>query len=389
MRKVALLLPVFFLRAQTPPPADPLLEKIRERMIFNLSHQPNYTCVETIERASRPKDTGKFKIIDTVRLEVGLVDGREMFARPGSKKFEEVEISKLVPRGVIGNGNFGTHAHALFTTNSATFRYVGEQSFQGKRAIRYEYDVPQKLSSYRVKVGGVSSIVSYHGSVYASPNTFDIKRIEVIADRVPVELGLASAADIIDYAITHIGEADFLLPSESEQTMISQYGGEDRNHVTFTSCHQFAAESTLTFGDAPATTPDAAPATTHEFDLPSGLFIELATTQDIDLNTAAVGDPIYACVAQDVKQKGQIIIPKDATATGHISGLEKHPGRMLLTILFRDIEAPGMLAHMKGRLTAIFGIDPRGRVEQPVEGTISLKTTQLQISRGCILTWGT
>jgi hypothetical protein len=387
MRKVALLLPAFLLHAQTPP--DPLLEKIRERMIFNLSHQPNYTCLETIERSSRPKDTGKLKIIDTVRLEVGVADGHEMFARPGSKKFEEVDISKIVTRGVIGNGNFSTHAHALFTTNSATFRYLGQEVFQGKRALRYEYDVPQKLSTYRLRVGGVGSIVSYHGSVYVSPGTFDIKRIEVIADRVPVELALSSAQDIIDYATARIGEVDFLLPSESVQTMIGRYGGEDQNHVIFTSCHQFGAQSSLTFEEAPATTPDAAPATIHEFDLPAGLEIDLATTQDIDLKTAAIGDPVYVRVDHEVKQKGQVIIPKGATATGHISGLEKHSNRMLLTIVFQDIEAPGMLAHMKGRLTSTSGIDPRGRVELPAEGTIALKTTQLQISRGCILTWGT
>src|SRR5271165_376307 len=126
MRSLAAMLAMLCLRAQ--PPLSPDLEalsRIRTRMIFNLQHQPNYTCVETIERASRSKSTARFKIIDTLRLEVGLVDGKEMFAWPGSKKFEDSDLTKIVTSGAIGNGNFATHARALFETRAATFHYLG------------------------------------------------------------------------------------------------------------------------------------------------------------------------------------------------------------------------------------------------------------------------
>ena len=134
---IAVALAVVCLQAQTALPPDlEALTKIRMRMLFNLAHQPNYTCVETIERAARLKLTGKLKVIDTLRLEVGLVDGRELFAWPGSKKFEDTDLTQMVTTGAIGNGNFGIHAQALFGSRSATFHYVGEEDFQGKKAIQ-------------------------------------------------------------------------------------------------------------------------------------------------------------------------------------------------------------------------------------------------------------
>jgi hypothetical protein len=367
-------------------------------MIFNLKHQPNYTCVETIERSSRAKLTNKLKIVDTLRMEVALVDGQELFAWPGAKKFEDSDLSKMVTTGAIGNGNFGTHAQALFTTHSATFHYLGEEDFQGKKAIRFDYEVPRMLSGYRIRVSKASAIVGYHGSFYADPATFDMERIEVMADDLPPELLLTSAEDIIDYAIARIGESDFLLPAQSELSMIGIAGGEERNHVKFTACRQFSGESVVTFGDAPATEPAAAPIATREFDLPEGLPVELVTTKEIDLQTAAIGDPVDARVNRDVKQKGEIVIPKGATATGRITRLEKYDNYSILGIEFPEIEAPGIRARMKGSLTSTAGLmtATRGRAPMrprsprlPGEGIVPVNATQRHLTKGCIMFWRT
>ncbi len=402
MRHVAVLLAVLSAHAQTPLPPDlDALTKIRTRMIFNLDHQPNYTCVETIERSSRAKTTNKLKIVDTLRLEVALVDGREMFAWPGSKKFEDADITQMVTSGAIGNGDFGTHAKALFGTQSATFHYLGEEDFQGKKAIRFDYNVPQMLSGYRIRVSGASAIVGYHGLFYADPATFNIERIEVIADNIPAELFLSSASDTIDYAMAHIGDGDFLLPSESELSMIGAEGGEERNRLKFSSCREFSGESVVTFGgapsdsDAPSDKPDAAPVPVREFDLPAGLDLELVTTKDVDLGAAAIGDPVYARVNRDAKQKGQIVVPKGATATGRIVRLEKRDNFTLLGVEFPDIEAPGILAHMKGSLTHLYGVQPLvphrtfERKLMPGEGLVPMNATQRHLVHGCIMFWRT
>jgi hypothetical protein len=395
MRTIAVALTVLCLRAQTALSPDlDALTKIRLRMLFNLKHQPNYTCVETIERSSRPKLTNKLKIVDTLRLEVALVEGKEMFAWPGSKKFEDSDLSHMVTNGAIGNGNFGTHAQALFGTRSPTFRYLGEEAFQGKKAIRFDYNVPQMLSGYRIRVSEASAIVGYHGSFWADPQTLDVERIQVIADNIPAELMLASTEDIIDYAITRIGEGDFLLPAQSQLSMVGITGGEERNHVKFSACREFSGESVITFAEPPESKTEAAPVPTREFDLPEGLDVEFVIAKDVDLTTAAIGDPVYARVGHDVKQKGVVLVPKGATATGRILRLEKQENYSVLGIEFPEIEAPGILARLKGNLTNTLGpLSPRRWYSRtprlPGEGLIPVTSATRHLARGCIMLWRT
>src|SRR5258706_13388334 len=95
-----------------------LLTKIRFHELDQLRGQPNYTCVETVERSQRAASTRKYTLLDTLRLEVALVGPKELFAWPGAKKFEDMELSDMVGRGAIGNGAFALHARAVFEGRS-------------------------------------------------------------------------------------------------------------------------------------------------------------------------------------------------------------------------------------------------------------------------------
>jgi hypothetical protein len=253
------------------------------------------------------------------------------------------------------------------------------------------------LSGYKVRVSNASAIVGYHGSFYADPVTFDMKRIQVLADDLPPVLLLSSTEDKIDYAVARIGEGDFLLPSQSELTMIGLAGGEEHNHVKFTSCRQFTGESVLSFGEAPSGEAESAPVPTREFDLPEGLNIELVLTKELDLVNAAIGDPVSTRVNRDVKQKGQVVIPKGATAMGRIVRLEKEDTFWILGVEFPQIEAPGLLARMKGSLQNVVGVMPlpaRRAVRprspaMPGEGMIPMANSQRRLGRGCIIFWRT
>jgi hypothetical protein len=397
MRFLAMMWVLPLLRAQEPLPPDlAALAQIRARMLYNLAHQPNYTCIETIERSSRTKSTKKYRISDTLRLEVALVDGKEMFGWPGSKKFEDSDVTKMVTTGTIGTGDFGTHARALFSGHSATFHYLGTVEFQGKPAIRFDYHVPQMLSGYSVRMGEAGAIVGYHGSFYANPQTFDMLRIEVVAEEIPVELMLSRTQDKIDYAMTRIGDGDFLLPSQSELSMFDLIGNESHNNMKFTSCRQFSGESTITFAD-PAEDKSAEPVPIREFDVPGGLEVSFELTEKIDLRHSAIGDPVHTRVQRDVKLNGTVILPKGAIATGRITRTDKFETYVVIGMEFPEVSGPGILGRMKGTLDHTVGIDPvrgrysvRGRApRQPGEGVFVVNPAQLQISKGCIMVWRT
>src|SRR5450756_2396414 len=101
------------LAQQDLPPDVLLLAKIKVKMAENLNRLPNYTCKQTVERSRRRTPARKFELLDTVRLEVALVEGKELYGWPGANRIVESEIGHLVG-GTIGNGDFGLLARAFF-----------------------------------------------------------------------------------------------------------------------------------------------------------------------------------------------------------------------------------------------------------------------------------
>ena len=135
-----------------------------------LTRLPNYTCLQTIERTRRIPGK-RTELIDLVRLEVALVNGRELFAWPGSRNFEDGEISDMVKGGAIGNGNFALHAKSVFQTNAPRFTFAGERIREdGRKTLRWDFVVPQTLSGYTLKQGEQQAVVGYHGSFWVDRN---------------------------------------------------------------------------------------------------------------------------------------------------------------------------------------------------------------------------
>ena len=386
------------LSAQLAPEVE-LLARIRVHMLSNLERQPDYTCVETVERSRRLGAARKFQLQDTLRLEVALVEGHEMFGWPGSKKFEDTDLRNMVTTGAIGNGNFASHARSIFVGRNATFQYRGEAPLDERASVRYDFRVPLFLSGFRIRISDREAVVGYHGSFHADPQTLDLQRLEVVADDIPPQLGLSSASDRMDYARTPIGEGQFLLPSGSELSMIDLHGQESRNRVRFTSCRQFTGESVLSFGDPPgpegAPTP-AAGAPGREIDLPPALGFTLSLLDEIDTETSAVGDPVRALLDRDLKYKGRLLFPKGSVATGRVTRMERRSDYTIVGLEFSEIQSPGAHARLQSKLESAAGLQafaPRGRMAGldpgPGEGLIPLRSGRIHLRRGILMFWRT
>src|SRR5947209_5979022 len=177
-----------------------LLARIKTNMESTLRRQPNYTCVQQVERSQRLAPRQRFELVDMLRLEVALVNGKELFAWPGSKKFEDTELRHMVSGGAIGNGNFALHARAVFMSNAPVFTFRGEETLDGRRAFRFDFAVSLLNSGYHIRVNDREAIVAYHGSFWADPETADVKRLVVDAEDLPPLLGLSRATDRMDYS---------------------------------------------------------------------------------------------------------------------------------------------------------------------------------------------
>jgi len=344
-------LPILFAVALCMPAqgAD-LLPAIREKMTAVLQRQPNYTCTETVER-TRQAAGSRSRIEDTLRLEVALVDGKEMFAWPGAKQFEDHELNDLVATGMFGSGNFAIYPRILFLSNVALFEDRGQTELNGRPAVRYDFRVSRLTSGHRLRVNNREAVVGFHGSFYADPVTLDLRRMEVVAEDIPAELNLLGAETTVDYGRLRIGDEEFLLPVDSE-LMMAMPEAVNRNWVRFSSCRRFTGESTLSFSDpilndasTPATPTEVA-AAPREVMIPAGLTLQLEMS-DLDLMQAAVGDPVEAILRADLKIRRQLLAPRGGIAHGRIVQLDRYPTYYTLKVDFQDLDWPGGHARLK------------------------------------------
>jgi hypothetical protein len=323
--------------------SDPL-PRIREKMTDVLLRQPDYTCTETIER-TRQAVGGRTRVEDTLRLEVALVEGKEMFAWPGSKEFEDHDIRDLVATGMFGNGNFAIYARILFLDNVASFEDRGETQWNGRPARRYDFRVSRSTGGHRLRVDKREAVVGFHGSFYADPMTLDVRRVEIVAEDIPAELGVTAAETTVDYGRLQIGDETYLLPTESN-VMMAMPDEVSRNSVRFADCRKFTGESTLSFND-PVLTETSAPVE-HVVDvaIPAGLTVQLEIL-GLNLMQAAVGDPIRATLRADLRNRRELLAPKGSVARGRIVRLDRHPDYFALQIDFQDLDWPGGHAGLK------------------------------------------
>ena len=374
-----------------------LLAHIKAKMAATLERLPNYTCTQTIERSTRRAPTRRFEMLDTVRLEVALVEGKEMFGWPGAKRIDEVDITKLVS-GTIGNGDFALMARNLFLTNSARFKYAGETDLEGRRAARFDYVVPLIASGYGLRVPPLEARVGHHGSIWADPVNFDLLRMQVFADDIPLFLRLSSATETTEYARVDIAGSSFLLPAGATLTMTQLNGSESRNVARFHACRQFTGESVLSFADPP---PDAAPLkpkTVTEAQLPDDFVVEIALQTPIDSDSTAVGDAVQAVLRNPIKLDHKVTAPKGAIAFGRIAQLERKGEYYLLAIALDSIEFEDGHADLRKRknwvswMAAPRDLRLSGRpagidvlAAEPALAPITLRTTHLKFGRSTSL----
>lgn len=401
MPPVLLLWAASFAAAQDLAPEVLLLQRVRIKAAQNLTRLPNYTCLQTIERSLRPGPKKKPQIVDTVRLEVALVNGKELFAWPGSRRFQDTEIRKLVVSGAIGTGSFAGLAKSVFQTRGPQFHYVGLEERNGRMCHRWDYVVPQLSSGYRLRVGDQEAVVGYHGSFWIDPESLDLRRLEAFADNIPPRLQLAAAAEAIEYARVRIHEESFLLPSLAEMQLTGEDGVANLNRTTFGSCRQYAGASTLLFDDPDQ---DLQPlAAQRAFEVPPGIRLDVQLETPVPLATSAVGDPISAVLRKPVKLMDGIVAPKGAVLRGRVTHVSRQNWQRYagynVGLSFSELEWENTVATLQARLGQVTLASPqvyvfesqRQAAEERIMGSIFFVRTNIAVTlpKGMQMTWYT
>lgn len=389
--------------APVPPPLPQqliLLSRAKQHMREVLSRQPNYTCQMSIERSRRRNPRRSFELVDQLRLEVALIDGKESFSWPGARKFDERELREMVG-GTSSTGSFALHARAVFFGNAPRFTYLGPRPGGGRLTHVWRFDVAQMQSAYVLRVGvsdgsTQQATVSYRGEVAIEDGTLDMVSLFYTAEEIPAQLGLHATADTIRYERLRIGEESHLLPVASDLQITGADGSTSRNVTRFHNCRQYAGESVISFDEPPAKGSPLPAAPQPIPPLPTGLSME-ADLESAVMHPVVVGNPIRFILSRPARRKGITYLPKAAVIHARLIRSGSIPGRIpftYYTLQFEQIEVNGVFADIPIQLDDVLppqigtvrqtklGFEPNEPTPKPGHFTVAISGNRPELRKG-------
>jgi len=311
-----------------------LLQRCRTKITESLDRLPKYMCTQTIVRESfdarmRARHNGcpdganpwptQLASTDRLRLDVAMTSTGEMYSWVGERRFSDRDLIGIVREGAISSGSFAGFLSVIFRGNAATFRHTGEVIDRGRKLSEFEFTVPQSKSHYAYGQGGGRIMVGYRGTFRLDPTSADLVQLTIRTDRLPSQTQSCYATTTLNYSRVGLNGVDFVLPSVSELQIFHLNGGYSRNQTTFSSCHAFLGESTISFEDHKEDATKTQPkASADNPSLPPGLWIKVESTQLIDTDAAAGGDPIAMKLTAPLELEGKVIAPGGAAVGARI-----------------------------------------------------------------------
>ena len=300
--------------------SDPLLDRVRDNIGQRLSQAPDFTCVLEIERSVYPTaTTPRFRTRDRSRLEVSVVDGKELFAWPGDA-FEERPLTDLLGPGLASTGEFSSHGRTTFGDPRTRIERIPEEPAAG--LVAYRYWVEAAASRYVLVTTAGNVVAAYQGVFHVDRDRAQVVYFEVNLPDPPQASGLASVTSAVRYGEFEVRGAATWLPANAEIEVVSAQGPAARNQLTFRSCRSFQTETSISFFSEGEET-DANELSDSDADaLPAGLDLNLELRDAISSDSGWAGDPFRAVLYKNAKTPSGETIPKGAEVSGRVVRLE-------------------------------------------------------------------
>ena len=354
------------------------LAHVRQKVSAALKEQPDFTCLATFDRYHRSPGDRQERKMDTVRVEVAYVGGKELYSWPGSDKFTDTPLTAMVAVGMMGDGDFAVHAHSVFVANSGIDTWAGEEQEIGRwgpkerKLWRWDYRISPYQSGWTIASGMAEQTVGSAGSFWVDAQTMDLVGMETHATDFLPSFPLRAVTSTVNYGRVRIGDQDALLPLRAELVTTANDGTENRNLTEYTNCRQYAGQSKITFGDPPDTapsTPAAAPSPgVKEGRLPAGLSLQIRLSDTLDLSSAAVGKQIEGTLSAPLRDRFAEVAPRGATVWGRVRYLVRDTteGKLAgpaepfteLGLSFDRIEFAGHVYHFAASLATFDNAPP-------------------------------
>ncbi len=238
------------------PPDNPkgILALITGSALRYQGEVPDFTCTELITRSEAsakipPGTPPHWKVRDKLEEVLSFVEGKEnhtlilVNGKPTRYTHESLEGMRsdgLLQFVMVPNWIFGP-------LSQTRFDWVRWDKINGRRMAVFVFETPRSVSTHPLVYEDRSFMVSYHGVIWADPETGEMARLEAQME-TPKDFPFQRDDFEIDYGKVHISGEEFLLPVKSIGTLRD---GKllSKNEIEFSDYRKYQADVNIHFGD--------------------------------------------------------------------------------------------------------------------------------------------
>jgi len=312
--------------------AETPVRRIRQKVIDSLGNTPDFICSEIIEGTER-FGRAETVTLPAIRVTAGVINGQELYVLPANEddQLRLRQVLAVFAKG--GTGSFALYSRAVFLTTDASFSGIVNESKDGISLSHTDFAMPQD-GTYALNVGGKRVRFGYTGSIWMEPATFEMVRLALRADDPPAGSDIKSVSQSFVFGHTRFSPHTVLMPVSMEFDLQERSGAQRLLTAHFSDCHQYVSKRGDQFVEAapgppiePAASPPGevlAPGVTAGARpegpfLPAKLELQTQLSEAIDERTTVQGTRLSLTVTRDVKEKGNVIVPKGAAIQGVVT----------------------------------------------------------------------
>jgi hypothetical protein len=291
--------------------------------------------------------------LPAIRVTAGVINGKELYALPANEddRSRLRQVMAVFAKG--GTGSFALYSRAVFLTTDASFYGMVNESKDGISLSRTGFAMAQDGSTYALNVGGERVRLGYTGSIWMEPATFEMVRLALRADDPPAGSDIKSVSQSFVFGHTRFPAHTVLMPVSMEFDLQERSGDQRLLTAHFSDCRQYVSKRGDQFVEAapgppiemaaspagevapavvaPAVVAPAVVAPTVVAPavnagarpegpfLPAKLELQTQLSEAIDERTTVQGTRLSLTVTRDVKQKGNVMVPKGAAIRGVVT----------------------------------------------------------------------
>ncbi len=236
-----------------------LIDQVRLKAASYTGELPNFVCDQIIRRHNSGGARDKWKLQDTIAVEVMFVDGKEEY-RNTKRNGKPVEWLATRESGSWSEGEYGRTLAHVMSPGVAEFTPLKKETIAGVEVEVFTYTVPKSRSGWTLEYDNQKLRPKFSGKIWIDPSEKMVRRLEMEAQEIPNTYPLDHAEMTMDFGPVKIGSNSYVLPTNSANLACVRYQKScSKNDIEFKNYRKFSAESTISTTESTVSFENEAP----------------------------------------------------------------------------------------------------------------------------------